>query len=129
MRLTICLGIIVGALLSAAFATVTNFVAGAQLIGYSFLSAIVIGAIFGAVGSFVVGVASALTGKTSVLFYLIAGAIFGAVMYLVNVYAGWNAGFSLFGLGLISAFGLMSGIGLSVAQRVLKPFENLQRLT
>lgn len=129
MRLIICLGTIFGAILCGAFAAATNFVSGAQLIGFSTLSGIVIGAVFGIVGSLVVGSASALTGKSSTLFFLVAGAIFGAVMYFVNVYAGLNAGFSFFGLGLISAFGLMSGVGIWFAHYLIKPLEKLQQLS
>jgi hypothetical protein len=129
MRAIIIVGIIFSAILAGAFALAANLISGAQLIGVSTMSGIIIGALFGIAGAFCVGISSAVSGKSSALFYLAGGFIYGMVMYVANVYAGMNAGFSLFGLVLIGCFGLMSGIGCLAAERLLAPFGKLQQLS
>jgi len=129
MRAQFTLAIIAGALLSGAFAAAANFLSGAQLIGISTVSGIIIGAIFGVVGAFCVTLASILSKKDGKLFFFLGGALFGAIMYVANVVLGYNAGFSLFGLGLISCFGLMSGIGSWFSSDVFKGLSRLQHLS
>lgn len=129
MGAAIPLGIIIGAVLSGAFALAVNFVAGAQLIGFSVLSALIIGVVFGVVGSGITAVVANVVNKWSTLFLLGIGAVYGALLYLANVYFGFNAGFSLLGLSLITGFGIVSALGVLLAYRVLKPLENLQYLS
>lgn len=125
----IVLAIALSALLGAFFAIASNFVSGAHLIGFSVTSALTIGAIFAAVGALFIKIGSSLSRKSSKLFFLGSGITYGALIYLLNVYFGFNAGFSLFGLVLISGFGLMSGIGSLVSHGICSAFDRLNQLT
>ena len=115
--------------LSGIFAIAVNFVFGRNLIGFSFTSTVVIGAIFGVVGALLIQLAAAIAKKSSWLFFVASGIAYGVVMYLLNVWFGLNAGFSVFGITLISAFGVMPGFGCLAAHKLHAGFANLWRLS
>lgn len=117
------------AVLGGIFAIAINFVSARHLIGFSVISSAVVGAIFGVVGALLIQLAAAIAKKSSTLFFVASGIAYGAVAYLLNVWLGLNAGFSLFGIALISGFGLMPGIGCLAAHKLHASFANLQKLS
>ncbi len=125
----VVLGIAISAALGAGFAIASNLISGSNLIGFSVVSTLVIGAVFGSIGALLISIAAALSKKSTKLFLISSGIIYGAAIYLLNVYFSFNAGFSLFGLVLISAFGSMSGIGTYIADHISSHFRALQQLS
>jgi hypothetical protein len=117
------------AVLGGIFAIAANFIFGRNLIGFSIISSVGIGAVFGIVGALLIQLAAAIAKKSSTLFFAGCGIAYGAVMYLLNVWLGLNAGFSLFGIALISSFGLMPGFGCLAAHKLHAGFANLQSLS
>jgi len=122
-------GIALSAILGGAFATAANLISGSQMFGISILSGLIIGAIFAAVGALFIGLATAVTKLDSKFFFITSGIAYGAIVYLANVYFGFNAGFSLFGLTLVSAFGLMSGIACLAISSIYAGFDRLHQLS
>lgn len=121
----IAFSMVLGAVFCAIFAVGANLLSGAQLIGVHMLSGIIVGGIFGVLGAAIVTLGSIVVGSGSKLLHIGGGLLFGAVMYLANVYFGFNAGFTIFGLALISIFGALSGVASLFVQRT---FEGLSRL-
>lgn len=117
------------AVLAGIFAIAVNLAFGRNLIGFSFLSTAVIGAIFGVVGALLIQLASAIAKKSSWLFFLASGIAYGVAMYLLNVWFGLNAGFSLFGITLIASFGLMPGLGCLAAHTLHVSFANIRKVS
>lgn len=129
MRAQFAFAILFSAVLSGIFSFGSNYISGVQMIGWSTMAGITIGLAFGAIGGFLVTLASWLCRKDGNLFFAATGIFYGAAIYIANCLLGTNAGFALFGLVFVSAFGLMSGFGSLASARICHGLARLQQLS
>jgi hypothetical protein len=108
-------GFLTGILAAIAFAVLANAIAGNYYFGFSATSAVVVAAVF---ASPMVILPLLLGRARGPVFFAFIGALASFVVYLLNVYMGWNPGFQLVPMLVGEALGVTAALGAYLGSRM-----------